>query len=654
MADISNYYGIIRKTIIFLSAILLYANTFNHDYALDDAIVITDNIYTQKGISGIKDIFRNDSFTGFFKEKKELVPGGRYRPFSIATFAIEYEIFGEKPGISHIINVILYALTGILIFVIFSKLTIHKETGKNFLTLPFICALLFIFHPVHTEVVANIKGRDELLAFLFSLWALLFAINYLHSNNIRHLILSGILIFIALLSKENAIVFILLVPLTIYYFTETTVKKTFVTAVPLLISAAVFLIIRQIVLGEFSSEPSDELMNNPFLHASPAQKYATIFYTLGNYIRLLFYPHPLTYDYYPYHIGLTGFNNPLVILSIIIYVIIIIIAIAGIKSGYTISYAVLLYVLPLIPVSNLIFNVGTFMNERFIYFSSLGFCLVIAYILTAKLPAILNRKLYIISVSIILISVLILYSIKTISRNKAWKDDFTLFTSDVKISSNSAKSNCTAGGALLEKAQEINNNAARNNYLIQALKYLNKAVEIHPDYVDALRLLGNAYYELNKDINMSFYFYKQVLLRNPYDEVTYNNIHTILNKYDSIDHKISIYEEILKINARRFDINYKLGNLYGKYKNNIPEALKYLKTAAFINPDNKELCKDLGVAFGMSGEFDKSAKWLEKAIILDPDDYTIYINLVITYQRMGNNKKANEYFLKAGKLKKQE
>ena len=393
-------------------------------------------------------------------------------------------------------------------------------------------------------------------------------------------------------------------------------------------------------------------MNNPFLHASPAQKYATIFYTLGNYIRLLFYPHPLTYDYYPYHIELVGFTNPWVILSITVYVIIIIIATLGIKSRYTVSYGILFYLLPLIPVSNLIFNVGTFMNERFIYFSSSGFCLVIAYILTIKLPAILNRKLYTILILLILIPLLALYSIKTISRNKAWKNDFTLFTTDVKISSNSAKSNCTAGGILTEKARELNDNTTKSNYLNQSLKYLNKAVNIHPDYIDALRLLGNAYYALNKDINKSIYYYKQVLIRNPYDEATYKNIHAVLSKYDSIDHKISIYEEILKINARRFDINYKLGNLYGKYKNDIPKALKYLKTAASIKPNNKDVCTDLGVAFGIAGEFDESVEWLKKAIILEPDNCTLYINLGITYQRMGNIKKANEYFMKAEKLRK--
>jgi tetratricopeptide (TPR) repeat protein len=651
MFSISDYYRIIRNTIIFLSAVLLYANTFNHDYALDDAIVITENIYTREGISGLKEIFKNDSFTGFFKEKKELVPGGRYRPFSIATFAVEYEIFGKKPQISHIINALLYALTGILIFVIFSKLIYHGEEHAGFLTLPFVCALLFIFHPVHTEVVANIKGRDELFALLLSLCALLFTVNFLHSGKIWYLILSGVSFLTALLSKENAIVFIFLIPLTVYYFTQTEVRKALISALPLLISAAVFLIIRQIVLGEFSSEDSKELMNNPFLNASLTQRYATIFYTLGNYIRLLFYPYPLTYDYYPYHICLTGFNNPRVILSVIFYIIIIIIAITGIKSGYTLSYGIWFYLLPLIPVSNLIFNVGTFMNERFIYISSLGFCIVFAYILTVKLSSALNRKQYEILLLLILVPILTLYSIKTISRNKAWKDDFTLFTTDVKTSSNSAKGNCTAGGILLEKAQETKDSTLRNKYLKQSLEHLNKAIKIHPVYVDALRLLGNAYYELNKDINKSIYYYKQVLKRNPDDEVTYNNIHVILNKYDSIDHKISIYEEILKINTSRFDINYKLGNLYGRYKNNIPKALAYLKTAASVNPDNKDVCKDLGVAYGMAGQPDESIKWLEKATTLDPYDYTIYINLGITYQRMGNFRKASEYFIKAEKMK---
>jgi Flp pilus assembly protein TadD len=651
MTRISKYYTPLQIITILASAIILYANTFNHNYALDDAIVITENIYTKKGIAGIKDIFKNDSFTGFFKEKKELVPGGRYRPLSVATFAVEYEILGEKPAVSHIINVILYALTGILIFTVFSRLFNHGSRKNIFLSLPFICALLFIFHPLHTEVVANIKGRDEILALLLSMGTLSLVLIYIYSGKAAYLVFSALAFFMALLSKENAMVYVLLIPVSIWYFTNTSHKKMLIITMPLLIAAITFIIIRTAIIGFFNTEISGELMNNPFLHASASEKYATIFFTLLYYIKLLFIPHPLTYDYYPYHIKLCQFYNPLVIISIILYLLMIITALAGIRTKSKLSYSIFLYLLPLILVSNILFNVGTFMNERFIYFSSLGFCMLIAFYLTDKLPLILRSKFYPVIILSILIPVLVLYSVKTISRNKVWKNDFTLFTTDVETSPESAKSNCTAGGILWEKAKDIKEEDARNNYLTQSIIYLNRAVKIHPDYADAYRLLGNAWYDLYKDTDKAVYYYIQVLKRNPADETTYRNIHSVLNNCDSIDYKISVYEELLKINPLRFDLNYKLGNLYGKYKNDINKALYYLNAAAAINKDSKELCKDLGVAYGLAGQYHESVKWLEEAATLDPADYTIYINLGITYQRLGNPEKAKEYFIKAEQLK---
>jgi Flp pilus assembly protein TadD len=651
MTGISKYYRLVQILTILASAVILYANTFNHNYTLDDAIVITENIYTKKGFAGIKDIFTNDSFTGFFKEKKELVPGGRYRPLSIATFAVEYEFFGEKPAVSHIINVILYALTGILIFTVFSRLFNHGSRKNIFLSLPFICALLFVFHPLHTEVVANIKGRDEILALLLSLGTLSLVLVYIYSGQAAYLVFSALTFFTALLSKENAIIYVLLIPVSIWYFTNTSHKTMLIITIPLLIAAIAFIITRTAIIGAFNNEISGELMNNPFLHASASEKYATIFFTLLYYIKLLFIPHPLTYDYYPYHIKLYQFDNPLVIISIILYLLTIIAALAGIRTKSKLSYGIFLFLLPLVLVSNLLFNVGTFMNERFIYFSSLGFCMLIAFCLTDKLPQIFRTKFYPLIVSAILIPVLILYSVKTISRNKVWKNDFTLFTTDVKTSPESAKSNCTAGGILWEKAKDIKDEDTRHNYLAQSVKYLSRAVRIHPDYIDAYRLLGNAWYDLYKDTDKAIYYYMQVLKRNPADEITYRNIHSVLNNSDSIDYKISVYEELLGINPLRFDINYKLGNLYGKYKNDIEKSLYYLNAAAAINRDSKELCKDIGVAYGLSGQLKESVKWLEKAATIDPADYTIYINLGITYQRMGNPDKAKEYFMKAEQLK---
>jgi len=162
--------------IIVLFAFILYGNTIPNDYALDDAMVITDNKYTQKGIEGIKNIFLYDSFKGFSETYLNGVAGGRYRPLSIATFAFEHQFFGNNPHISHFINVCLYAITCVLLFIILSALLKKFSQSSWYNSIPFIASVLFLAHPVHTEVVANIQFLDELLSLPFSfirLWFML-------------------------------------------------------------------------------------------------------------------------------------------------------------------------------------------------------------------------------------------------------------------------------------------------------------------------------------------------------------------------------------------------------------------------------------------------------------------------------------------------
>ena len=168
--------------ILFVFAFVLYGNTIFHDYALDDCLMITDNHYTQSGIKGIKDILLFDTCKGYGDNMLNSTTGGRYRPLSLVTFALEKEFFGKNSHVEHFNNILLYAITGIFIFVVLSKLLKKLPRPNLFLSVPFITALLFLAHPLHTEVVANIKSRDEILALLFSLITLYLFINYLESS----------------------------------------------------------------------------------------------------------------------------------------------------------------------------------------------------------------------------------------------------------------------------------------------------------------------------------------------------------------------------------------------------------------------------------------------------------------------------------------
>jgi hypothetical protein len=151
--------------VLALLAVVLYSASFNYDYTYDDTAVVAQNRYVQKGFDGIGDILHSQYFEGFDAHMNAMA----YRPVSLISFAVEYEFFGQAAGPHHAVNIILYALTGILLF-----FTLHRLLRNYHYSLPFIIALLFVAHPIHAEVVANIKNRDELLGFFNFLVSILF------------------------------------------------------------------------------------------------------------------------------------------------------------------------------------------------------------------------------------------------------------------------------------------------------------------------------------------------------------------------------------------------------------------------------------------------------------------------------------------------
>ena len=138
----------------------VYANTLQNDYALDDWPIVQYNQIVNKGLSGIPEILVTPYWYGNLKNLAEI---DEYRPLSLVSFAIEYQLFPGNPLPAHLINVLLFAFCVVLLFKALNHLLSEKSP-----TMAFITALLFSLHPIHTEVVANIKSRDELLCFLFN------------------------------------------------------------------------------------------------------------------------------------------------------------------------------------------------------------------------------------------------------------------------------------------------------------------------------------------------------------------------------------------------------------------------------------------------------------------------------------------------------
>src|SRR5262245_47525488 len=88
----------LQIVLLVVLGLVFYANTFANNYALDDGIVIEKNRYVQQGIAGIPRIFTTDVYQSFYAlmGADQQLAGGRYRPLSVATFALEQQLFGSK------------------------------------------------------------------------------------------------------------------------------------------------------------------------------------------------------------------------------------------------------------------------------------------------------------------------------------------------------------------------------------------------------------------------------------------------------------------------------------------------------------------------------------------------------------------------------
>ncbi|MGB0931053.1 MAG: tetratricopeptide repeat protein [Chitinophagales bacterium] len=640
-----------------LFSLILYAPSLQYDYALDDYIVITGNQYTKLGFSGIGKIFSTESMEGFWGEQKNLLAGGRYRPLSIVSFAVEWELFKDNPMVGHLINILLYALTNLLLYRILVMLFAARTKRPPrywYLSIPFITTMLFVAHPLHTEVVANIKGRDEIMTFLGALGAMYFSLQYVKRERMMDLVWSGICLFLALLSKENAITFVAIIPLTLYFFTKKPLQKIGLSTLPLIVATVVFLVIRWWVIGYFFNSGAEvtELLNDPFLNASFAEKYATIFSTMGYYLKLLIFPHPLTHDYYPKEFPIIGWADWRAIVPLVFYTLIGLFAVWGLKRKNIFAYSVWFYLLSFSIVSNLFFAVGTFMNERFMFISLLGFCLIVAYSLVRYLPKLLTGaaiKKY--SIMAIVGVLLLAYSFQTLTRLPAWESNTTLFLTDVKTSTNSTKVNTAAGGTIYEAAIRLQDVGEKQQEIYKAIKYLTKAVEIHPQNINALLLLGNAYYALDKNIDNVFGVYAAIFANNPDHIDATRNMMLFSQQIKSAEEAekfIRFYEKYVVAygvnNATTFAV---LGKLYGKYRQDSQKAIEYLEQSIAINPNNPNVLQDLGIVYNMTNQYEKALKVGLKALELQPNNKELMTNVGVTYRNLGNEEQAAVYFEKA-------
>ena len=282
---------------------LFYGNSISNGYSLDDELVTStdrkEHPNVEKGISGIKSIFTsNYAIDG--KQNYE------YRPIVTLSYAIEKSVFGSSPNrphISHFINISLYAICGILLFQLLQVLFQNQASLFSGLV---VC--LFLIHPLHSEVVNNLKNRDELLSLIFALLSALYAFKFIDKQKLYYLISVALLLILSLLSKKSNLPFVVIIPMMVWFFRKIEWKQLSILFGVLFIAQYSMKFMKSGLL-EKDKTRFFSYIENPLFELGFWERIPMYFSSNLFYIQKFIFPYPLNF-YYGYNaIPLVGFSG---------------------------------------------------------------------------------------------------------------------------------------------------------------------------------------------------------------------------------------------------------------------------------------------------------------------------------------------------------
>jgi len=419
-----------------------------------------------------------------------------------------------------------------------------------------------------------------------------------------------------LLSKESGVTFLAVFPLAVYFFCDVPVKTAIKTSAMALVPFGVFLAIRYSVL-DHTPRPALAAVDNVLMAAqNGSERVATAVSILGTYLKTLFVPHPLVFDRSFNDIPIVGMASWPFLVTVLVCTGLLAFATFRIRKKDGIAFSILYFFAAFSTFSNLLVIIRTSYRERLMYLPSLGFCLGIAFLLgklfnrddrtAANTPGEFwsaHRK-----VLSVVAAILVVYAVKTETRNRVWQDNYTLFSHDATLAPNSTRIHYLLGN-LLSNPEDLGRKdpAAQQASLDTAIVELKRAVEIDPAFADAHNQLGVAYFQ-KKDVDNAFTSFSKALEYNPANATYYSNI----------------------------------GLVYSA-RNDIQGSLRAFQKAVALDPNYTEGLANLGSTYGMLKDYDNAEKYLLQCIRTAPDYARAYYFLSLVYKGKGDQANADLY-----------
>ncbi len=581
---------LISILIIILFSVAIYSNTFSNEFVFDDYTSIMLN----KSIRHVTDV-------------RTIWQSNPTRFISYLSLAVNYNIGKLNVTSYHVTNLLIHTSTGISLF-IFLELLLQtpklKKENAIYKKLPFLAALLFVVHPVQTQAVTYVTQRMASMGALFYLLSIILylkiALLTLETNvrknrarlyKLAAFTLSSILFaLLAFFTKENTFTLPLAILLIHYLFFSDSLKLMLKKLYLLLPIASIVFFIAILwqmqpeyltslnIKGAITSLRFSDILK--ITNKFDIEYFLTQFKVIIYYIYLFIFPLRQNLDY-DFPISKTIFE-PLTLVSLVIITSIITFAFSLRKKNPLISFGILFFFLALSLESTLNADLDVIYEHR-LYLPSVGL-VIIAGVIFCKIQDFISTKwrsneekkasakrIF----TMTLFGTILLLSIATITRNKIWHTQISLWTDTISKSPNKSRPYNNLGVALLAKKQYIDAADAYQKALDRRLSYADyinlgnalrlagdyqnaitsyqkaivfeSATELNPRYSEAYNALGNIYINLNR-LDKAQNAYEKSIGNNKNNPIAYNGLSTVYVLKGDSEKAKEIKSQIEKLN----------------------------------------------------------------------------------------------------------
>jgi Flp pilus assembly protein TadD len=615
-------------------ALLIYLNSLGNGFVFDDRPLIAQNFRIRQ-ISSIPRILG--------------ITGRRaYRPIRTAMHAVEYFFFGPNPTGYRAVNIALHSLNATLLFLLFRRLLGRPRPAL-------LAAILFVVHPIQTESVAYISGRRDILFTLFFLAGLTAYVRYRETERTRYLILTGGAYALSVFSKEMGITLpVLCLCYDVVRATPTQTEKSPSTPWQAAIEGIQTAVRRHKVL--YAAGAAVLLFavwyfavhKNPSFHKKlyGGGLWPTLLTSARitvHYMKLLVLPTTLNADY--------SYNAFPISYSLMdVRVVFALLVLGGawwfiyrlLPRERWAAFGGLWFFITLLPVSQIIPH-HEMVAEHYLYLPSAGVFLAAAVLIE---PLLVTRR-YQVAAAAGFALIVALLGLRTIVRNRDWRDSETLWSKTVLTAPGSARAHINVGEIALRKRQPQ-----------QAFRHFSEAVRIQPDSDINRDNLGIVLlrHGLFDDAEAQFREAMRIRPANPKPRMNLGLLYLHAARLDEAEQQFRDALEAVKRRRRKITKGFKasIHNNLGivlALQGKRDEAERSFKEALRRSPTFADARANLGKAYVERGRFDEGIAELEAAIRLKKSDPRFHYMLGQAYYRRGEKELASVQLAKALSLK---